>query len=395
MDRFLHYIEIKEFVRWVLHPDKQLDEFWTNYLENNPEEEETMKLARLLVMSLKSKRKNEIGNVPTDLFASIVSRIEDRKKRSALFQISFTVLKYAAVGVLFFMMGIAFYNNQKADGLKNLYQLLAETQSNSSQVHLLLSDGNDIRVSGKESAIEYLDIERFVINRQDTLTSGSAMHKSAVNQLIVPYGKNASIKLPDGTMAYLNAGSRLVYPSVFGDDRREVFLIGEGFFEVNHNKKKPFLVKSGDQEVEVLGTRFNVSAYPSDDFVETVLVEGKVKVRKNGIHLFENVYTLKPNQRAVYNKRQSEMRITSVDVQNYISWHEGYLNFETSDLNRIIKKLERYYDIQIILDDPSLGVKTISGKLKLINEPKSVLDVLAMTASLNLIKLKESTYALK
>jgi ferric-dicitrate binding protein FerR (iron transport regulator) len=216
-----------------------------------------------------------------------------------------------------------------------------------------------------------------------------------LNQLVVPFGKNSSIRLPDGTIASLNAGSRLIYPSKFEGKNREVYLIGEGFFEVSHNADMPFIVKTSDLQVEVLGTKFNLSAYPSDSFIETVLVEGKVKLIENAFQIVKGNFVLEPNQLASYNRENAETKIAHVDVRNYVAWHHGYLNFESSDLSRIVKKLERYYNIQIRLGDPMLGSRTISGKLKLKEEIDGVLTALASTASAELVKINESIYVVK
>jgi ferric-dicitrate binding protein FerR (iron transport regulator) len=291
-------------------------------------------------------------------------------------------------------LGIVFYTSQKSDDYLKTYQKVTELQP-TGNAQLILGNGENIQMAEKESEIIYESNGKIVINKKDTVQSDFNNQAQNVNQLIVPFGKNASVKLPDGSVAYLNAGSRLIYPSVFENKKREVLLIGEGFFDVAHNDDIPFIVRTSEIEVEVLGTEFNVSAYPSDNVVETVLVNGKVKVRRSGFHLINSEYTLEPNQRAAYNRQKSETKITSVDVMNYISWHEGYLNFETSDLNRIIKKLERYYDVQIILADPVLGIRTISGKLKLEEDKESVFKVLAKTASVQLQKINDSTYEMR
>lgn len=395
MDNFLKYFENKTFIRWVLYPDNHLDEFWKEYLRQNPQENEQVKLARLLVLSLKSKEKTDFGTESIDLFSKIVTQLDKKSKRAAFFRTGFTVMKYAAVGMIFFLLGITYYNYQKPGELAKIYQQMAEAQPGSNDAQLILGDGKNVIITEKESKIEYQADGKVVVNTHDTIRSESVSKKSELNQLIVPFGKNSSVKLPDGTTAYLNAGSRLVYPSFFEGKNREVFLIGEGFFDVVHNPEKPFVVKTSDLEVEVLGTRFNVSAYPTDNIIETVLVSGKVKVKKTGFHLLNSEYILEPSQRAAFNRQNAETNITNVDVLNYVTWREGYLDFEQSDLNRIVKKLERYYDIKIRLHDPVLGIRTISGKLKLEEETESVLKVLANTASSELIKINEKTYVMK
>lgn len=395
MEQFQKYFEDREFVKWVLQPDHHLNEYWQNYLADHPAEQEPVNLARKLILSLRTKNETDSETEALDLFAAILREIDRRKRRTYFFNLGFSALKYVAVGVIFFFLGLTFYNNKKSAELDTLYQMLSETRSNINDTQLLLSDGNHVVVREKQSNIEYRDDGKIIINNQDTLQTNAKTKSNELNQLIVPYGKHTSIKLPDGTVAHLNAGSRLVYPTVFTGKNREVFLIGEGFFEVAHHEDMRFSVNTSDVEVQALGTQFNVSAYPSDQIIETVLVEGKVNVKKNGFHLMNNEFLLEPDQKIAYHKEQSEAVITSVDVLNYVSWHDGFLNFTTSDLNRVIKKLERYYAVQIILDNPKLGLKTITGKLKLVDEPEIVLGVLAKTAAVELTKINETTYALK
>ena len=394
MNEFLSYFENQKFVKWVLNPSEDLNYYWEEFIKKNPEEKKRIQQARVILLSLKSKKIYDSGNIPDDLSFEISQKIHQKKKQSAAVRLSFTIIRYAAVAILFFTLGIVFYISQKPGNYLESYQQNTELQS-AGNSQLILGNGENVQIREKESEIVYQTNGKIVINNKDTVQTQVDSSKPDINQLIVPYGKNASVKLPDGSIAFLNAGSRLIYPSVFEKKKREVLLIGEGFFKVTHNKEVPFIVKTNEVEVEVLGTEFNVTAYPSDNIIETVLVNGKVKVRRNGFHLLNSEYILEPNQRAAFNKQNSETKITSVDVMNYVSWHEGYLNFETSDLNRIIKKLERYYDVRIILADPVLGIRTISGKLKLEEDKESVLKVLAKTASVQLEKINETTYEMK
>lgn len=394
MEKFLTYFENKNFVRWVLHPNEQLDSWWNNYLENNPQEKKEIEFARLLVLQLQTKKEGDATEEEAiGLLSEIIQQIEKTNKKRKIRKISLAVLKYAAVGLLFFFLGVGYYYVVKPDYLKSFSEQLAMVQDNSNS-RLILGSGENVQILEKESTVEYQSDGKIVINRQDTVKTKTGSRKQELNQLVVPFGRNSSLKLPDGSMAYLNAGSRLVYPNFFDGNKREVYLIGEGFFDVAPDEKMPFVVQTSDLNVEVLGTKFNISAYPSDNMIETVLVEGKVKLTQNRIFTFEKEHILELNQLAIYNRTNSDIKIKQVDVINYVSWHEGYLNFESSDLNRIVKRLERYYNIKIILDDPMLGVRTITGKLHLRDETEYVLKVLAKTASAELNQLNETTYVL-
>jgi len=394
VDKFLKYFEDKKFVRWVLNPDNELNNYWKIYLKDNPSEKADIELARLLISQLQSKKENNIDTESIDLLSDIIRQLEQTQKKRKFRRVFTSLLKYAAVGLLFFTLGIALYYFQKPDQLKEISEQLA-LMPDEKNSQLILGGGKNVPIARKESTVEYQSDGKIVINKQDTVLTKTDKQKQELNQLVVPYGKNSSIKLPDGTIAYLNAGSRLIYPSFFKGNMREVYLIGEGFFEVTHDEKMPFIVQTNDLSIEVLGTEFNVSAYPSDKFVETVLVQGKVKLKEKGFQPLKKDYVLEPDQLVVFNRGSAEIKISKVNVINYIAWHEGFMNFESSDLSRIVKKLERYYNIRIMFSDPMLGIRSISGKLVLKEKKERVLNVLAETASAELVKINETTYMLK
>ena len=394
MDKFLKYFENNKFVEWVLRPTEELEDYWNEYLKENPSEKEQIELARLLIGQLKSKEEKESSAETVELLSGIIQKLEEKNRQNRFSRIGREVLKYAAVAVLFFSLGIALFMIQKEDRFEQ-FSAQTEVFQDKENAQLILGDGENVAITEKESTVEYQADGRIIINNRDTMAAKSDTREPQLNQLVVPYGRNSSIKLPDGSTAWLNAGSRLVYPSFFDKDKREVYLIGEGYFEVTHDEKLPFVVKTNDLEVEVLGTQFNLSAYPSDNIIETVLVEGKVRVKETGFQLLKKDYILLPNQRAAYNRENAETKIENVEVDNYVAWHLGFLQFESTDLNRIVKKLERYYNIRIRLEDPMLGMRSISGKLKLKENKENVLQVMANAASAELEKINDFNYVLK
>ncbi|MEP1487883.1 MAG: FecR domain-containing protein [Algibacter sp.] len=394
MDDFLKYFENKDFVKWVLDPTDDLNRYWKGYLEDYPQEKEQINKSRLVVLALRSKKILQSDNREMTLFSEIVREINTKNKVSPVRRLVFTTLKYAAVLLLFFSLTVSYYYYQKVSELDNITkQLVVGVDQNNSQ--LILANGKKVLIGEKKSEIVYSNNRKIIINKNDTINYNSNTKTEQYNQLIVPFGKKSSITLSDGTIAHINAGSRLVYPASFMGTKREVYLYGEGFFDVSHNEKMPFIVKTSDQEIEVLGTKFNVSAYPSDETVETVLAEGSIKLNTNGFSFFKKDYILKPNQKAFFNIEDKEVSISAVDASKYVSWYLGYLNLETSELKNLVKRVERYYNIKINLQNTSVASKTITGKLLLKEDVEAVLNVLATATSMKLIKINESTYVLK
>jgi transmembrane sensor len=394
MDDFLGYFENEKFVRWVYNPDQEGNNFWNDWFMAHPEERKDAEFARLVLLQLKSKEEKDNTIEAAAIYAKMIGKLGKSNRETSFRRLFISFMRYAAVAVLFLSLGIflTYRMNQKQNF--GLEQSMTVIQGNS-ESQLILSDGRKIALQAKESRVEYGTEGKIVINHKDTIDSHSQSLETEMNQLIVPYGKNSSIRLPDGSVAYLNAGSRLMYPTVFSKKNREVFLLGEGYFEVSHNPGKPFVVKTNDLSIVALGTFFNVSAYPADKIIETVLVKGQVVLRDNSFRIFKKDYVLKPNELATFNRETQETKARQVDIADYVAWHEGYLNFQSADLSRIILRLERYYNIKLILENPMLGTRSITGKLVLKEDKDRVLEVLASTARAELFKINESTYGLK
>ena len=258
---------------------------------------------------------------------------------------------------------------------------------------LIRFNGENILLKENKSVLKYSSDGKLVVN-EDTIKAKvvTSAQKNALNQLIIPYGKSSEIFLSDGTKVFLNAGSRLVYPENFQGKTREVFLAGEAFFEVKKDNEHPFIVQINDLRIKVLGTKFNVSAYPTDKVVETVLTEGRVVLEKNNSGVFEKEIELLPNQLASFDRTSREMDIRMVDTSNYVMWTEGVLKVEGTDISRIVKRLERFYNIRFQFREPLLGGGRISGKLQLKEDRDEVIERVAKAASVKIIKNGEGFY---
>lgn len=162
------------------------------------------------------------------------------------------------------------------------------------------------------------------------------------NTLKVPRLGEYQLVLSDGTKVWMNSESELKYPLTFSGKERVVELIGEAYFDVEPNPEKPFIVKTAEINTRVLGTEFNVSAYPNED-VNITLVEGKVKLNS----LRSDDIVLKPGENANWIKGESRISVEKVDVQKYIAWKDGYFYFEKERLEDILLKLERWYDFKV------------------------------------------------
>lgn len=208
----------------------------------------------------------------------------------------------------------------------------------------------------------------------------SQKEAATFNQLVVPYGKQTTLTLADGTRVWINAGSRLVYPVVFEKQKREIYVEGEIYMEVAHDAERPFSVHTGKMDVCVLGTKFYISSYGRDRTQEVVLLSGSVSVAPAGRS--DRGIRIVPGQQAILGTSES-LEVREVEAESYISWIHGYLPFDNDPLSNILERLSRYYNCRIECT-PEAEALTLSGKLELKDDPAEVLKILSATAPINL-----------
>ena len=215
-------------------------------------------------------------------------------------------------------------------------------------------------------------------DQSDYETSDSLQaNKTEINTVIEasPKGKRVVLSLADGTQVWLNSESRLIYSKDFNTGKtREVYLEGEAFFDVAHDKKRPFIVTTAGINVKVLGTSFNVKSYPNDGMIETTLVNGSIQLGFVDSNVGQRTpeTTLLPNQRAIFDKESHKITIVNKLVVNeYSDWREGKLYFEDKPLNEVLNMLERWYNVKIYRNEADFEC-TFSGKF----DNKSLTEVL-------------------
>lgn len=220
------------------------------------------------------------------------------------------------------------------------------------------------------------------------------------NEVIVSYGSKSKIRLPDGSFVHLNSGSKIIYPALFDSTHRNVFLEGEAHFKVKADPARPFFVKTSDITIKVTGTEFNVNSYPESNIIETTLISGSLEISGKSYRLLEKKKSIliKPNQKAVFvkdiqkldmdkkvelEKKTIETIIPKVSLQEIINtepvtaWVNNRLIFENEKFKDLIVKIERWYDVKIILKTQSLSEERFTGSFE--NETiEQVLNALRM-----------------
>ena len=230
------------------------------------------------------------------------------------------------------------------------------------QARLILSDGSTVLL---DSSTVVKDLPGQLIKTAatpvlDYSATTSGVTEEAFNVITVPQGGEYKLILADGTQVWLNSGSSLKYPVAFVKDSRQVDLNGEAYFEVTKDSR-PFIVRTFDMDIKVLGTSFNISAYGNDDCIRTTLVEGKVIVANKHD---ECEYTMAPGHAWTYTRSTDKTEMTECDTELYTSWIKGIFKFRDMPLEEIMQKLNRWYGCSVRFENERLKQLRFSGTAK-------------------------------
>lgn len=219
-----------------------------------------------------------------------------------------------------------------------------------------------------------------IAGKSETPAKKEEKTQSIYNTLVTPKGGEYKLVLEDSTEVWLNADSKLKFPNEFDTDIRYVVLVGEAYFKVKKDESRPFVVRSNDMDIEVLGTEFNVSAYLNDPFVTTTLVNGLVTInyKNRGNAGQQNLY---PGDQASFNKVENRIHIETVDVAKFTVWKDGFFVFDNQPLTDIIRILERWYNVQFIVQDEYLKNIKFSGQFLRYDDIGVVYDIFRKTGT--------------
>jgi len=334
----------------------------------------------------------DINNLEQETFQAIQAKIARQQKSRVL-----SFYKYASAAAILILLcgGLYFLLNKNSPispstslaKIENLDVLPGSdkatlTLANGSKVILddqtpeNISDTHGVKISKtKDGQLIYT-----IVNNENLLNS------TAFNSIQTPKGGQYQVILPDGTKVWLNAASSLKYPEVFAGKKRSVTLTGEAYFEVAKDKEKPFDVQIQNQNVEVLGTHFNINGYLDDNYIKTTLLEGAVKVSN-----LKSTKKLKPGEQAIAGISQNALiEVTSqVDTNDEIAWKNGLFQFNDTDLKIILNQLERWYDIKI--DYSSIPDKRYNGMVPRKSKLSEVLKMLEKTGNIKFELLENRT----
>lgn len=335
-------------------------DYYRKIIAESPDREPYLKEAMEKLSTLKWEKptlpQEEVDTACLKLEQIIEKRITSQRKRNLYKMKWWCASVAAAILILFVSVELIWKNDPVVDYLS------------------LLHVNDSVLISGKTQLFvddrlkETFDSNPSLVYNQSATDAG----EGKLNKLIVSYGKRAQVTLSDGTKIWANAGTVLLYPTQFKGEKREIYVDGEIYIDVTPNPEKPFIIRTSDMGVRVLGTSFNVTSYRDDVEKSIVLVTGKVEVTaSNG----ETVRIL-PNNR--FRQSTHTYAVDNVNVSDYVSWKEGRLSFKNTELSRILRQLSRCYNVRI--DYESDKQITCSGKLNLDDTIEQILKAITETA---------------
>ncbi|MGJ1197524.1 FecR family protein [Sphingobacterium spiritivorum] len=306
----------------------------------------------------------------------IKAHIKDHEKRS--YVLWYRIIRTAAA-ILLIGFGVYWLLYLKNDKANNTANVVNEILPGGSKAILMLDNGTELDLNALKMGD--LAMQGQVVaskSAEGQLTydqHSSPTSKISYHSIRTPRGGEYQVDLSDGTKVWLNAESSIRFPTFFTGDERVVEITGEVYFDVQKQNGKPFIVKTADQKITVLGTRFNVNAYPEESSIQTALIEGKVI-----LDIDHQTYNLKPGERTVYDKESKHVNTETFNSKEVMAWQAGNFFFNAEEIESIMRKISRWYDVEVIYQG-NMKDKIFSGTISRFGKVQDVLDMLTLTGS--------------
>ncbi len=308
----------------------------------------------------------------------------DKSSRKFLWK---KVIGYAAAVLILFGVGFTYWMSDSRVKQPEAVAVNQPLKPGTMKAFLVFNSGEQIALT--DSSVLERVVEEY---KQKMVTSRDMQQeKEEYNTLVIPRGGEYNLVLADGTSVKLNSDSKLSFPERFIGKERRVRLEGEALFQVVKDTGHPFIVETENGEVEVLGTVFNVNAYPDEEFVQTTLVEGKVAFQGTGM---PDALVITPGEQVTYDKETREADVVKVDTEIYTAWAEGKWIIEGERLENIMKQLARWYDVKVFYQNPRVKDLVFTGDLEKYNNCEVILNIISMTTNV-VFEVKDNTITVK
>lgn len=367
-------LEDDYFLESFYNPTIESQSFWGKLILKDEVLAEEFRYANTILRSI-PYRNQTFSSEDKELLWKRISATSHKKR---LFRYWYSSV--AAVAILLLAVGSFYYVDYYEGDNFTAIEKVQKPEYPVETIQLILADEKKVDIA-EDSRLQYSNEGELHINTQKVdIPQKSAdtdkRNSTAYNQLIVPAAKRSFLELADGSRIWVNANTRVVYPVTFDDKEREIYVDGEIYIEVSPDKARPFIVKSKKMDIRVLGTKFNVSAYEASQEASVVLVSGKVNVRTDN----RTESLLEPSDRLSYEKGFTDIR--KVNVENYISWKDGFYTFDNESFSVVLDKLSNYYGKKISYNS-EVGALRCSGSLNLGEDMVKILTGLESTMPVN------------
>ncbi|MES2431452.1 MAG: FecR domain-containing protein [Bacteroidota bacterium] len=328
------------------------------YLDNADESE----LKNLMQEQFEDDIEKGVSELNPDMSAKIFRSIQDKilllEKNKRAKVVKMRWIRIAAAACVVGIIGIAVYfsSNKKTAPEQFAQDKKVETKFKNDvlpggdKAMLTLADGSSIILNNAQNGklAQQGNAQLIKVNGKIVYNVSKGTAKEMLyNTITTPKGGQYQVELPDGSQVWLNAVSSIRFPAEFSGNKRSVEITGEAYFEVAKNKEKPFVVKVDGSEVEVLGTHFNVNAYPEESIVKTTLLEGSIRFLSKG-----NVNTLKPGQQSQLSQDGKVNVFDDVNTEDVMAWKNGVFYFQGEDIHVVLRQLCRWYDVEVVYEKP-------------------------------------------
>lgn len=370
---YTDFLKDRKFIQWQLMPNESLDAYWQNFIGQHPEQKKNIGKAITYLKETGMSKKDLSENERIALLERIQSTIRQEKKRERRRIFWYTSASAAAVALI--IIGIALFTPSSEQTATTDKELITGELLNNEDIQFITSGEaiifqNDVEVTLNEEGTAK-------IVQANNETSKVKVARDKLNSLIIPYGKRSTLTLADGSKVWLNSGSVLEFPSQFNGKRREIRLTsGEMYVEVVQDKEKPFFVQTGNVNVKVYGTKFNISNY-SGSAQSVILIEGSVSLQLSD----KKELFLTPSEQAIYSGNGTFEK-KKVDVNQFISWKDGYLSFDKTPMTEVLEQIGRYYNLSFNFEnDANLQKRTCTGKIYLSDNLDNVMTIIGLLSS--------------
>lgn len=381
----------KKIVKYLTNSASAKDlDYLGEWIQNPKNKEEFKKYIKVHFYSYYNYNEIDTHKITSELLRTI------QKEKSILYKLNNSSLfKYGVAATIMLFIAFSYFITTKNNTNKIPSEIIAVDKivPGTDKATLTLSDGSNLLLEkGKSFKSKTLksDGEKVIYSN-----STDKNYSLAYNFLTIPRGGEFFLKLSDGTKVWLNSESQLKYPENFidGEERIVELIYGEAYFEVTSseiNKGSKFKVINKSQEINVLGTQFNIKAYKDEEHIYTTLVEGSISLESEGFKK-----TLVPEQQSVLNPINRTLSINKVDVYNEIAWKRGVFSFDGKSLKEIMKVLSRWYDFEVKFQNPNIEKEKFVGVIEKDQKIEEILLILKKFKILKDYEIKEKSIILK